>query len=111
MSDLLTNLAQENGLSAQTKMEEREVFAQISLDSIEVYMRMSSQKFGLSSAITTIKCYTKAPSREETTLIGTNYGLHNTNKLYGDRAYYNQTTDPDKSKVITMASISLTRWY
>jgi len=67
-----------------------QIFAQISLDSIdhiEVYMGTSSQMFGLSSAITTIKCYTKIPSREETTLIGTNYGLHNTNKFYGYTAH------------------------
>jgi hypothetical protein len=67
-----------------------QLFAQISLDSIdhiEVYMGISSQNFGLRPAITTIKCYTKIPSREETTLIGTNYGLHNTNKLYGYSAH------------------------
>ncbi len=62
------------------------LFGQMSIgfiDHIEVYMGVPSQEFGIQSSWLTIKCYTKEPSREETTLIGASAGSYGTKEIYG----------------------------
>ena len=62
------------------------LFGQMSIgfiDHIEVYMGVPSQEFGIQPSWFTIKCYTKEPSREETSLVGASVGSYGTKEIYG----------------------------
>jgi len=62
------------------------LFGQMSIgfiDHIEVYMGVPSQEFGIQSSWFTIKCYTKEPKREETSVLGGALGSYGTKEIYG----------------------------
>jgi len=62
------------------------LFGQMSMgfiDHIEVYMGIPSQTLGIQPAWFIIKCYTKDPKREETTLAGYELGSYGTKEVYG----------------------------
>ncbi len=62
------------------------LFGQMSIgfiDHIEVYMGVPSQEFGIQASWFTIKCYTKEPRREETSLLGGSLGSYGTKEAYG----------------------------
>jgi len=56
------------------------------IDHVEIYLGIPSQSFGIEGAYYVMKLYTKDPSRENTTLLGTYFSSYDTASVYGYQA-------------------------